>query len=223
MDGIEGIGDGIKKKIAEVLKGESMSKLDELKSDPKMMVLDTLGKVWGVGPVAAQKLYSHGIRSIEDLRKKQDLLTNHQKIGLKYFEDFNLRMPRATATQIESIVKKAVHSIYGTKVQVQACGSYRRGKPTCGDVDILITRTDKEPVSGMLEPILLKLEKDKFLHERLGNTRKSNQGSEMYMGVCKAPTDSHYRRIDIKVYPQDQYAFALLYFTGSDIHNRSIR
>jgi len=53
MDGIEGIGDGIKKKIAEVLKGKSMSKLDELNSDPKMMVLNTLGKVWGVGPVAA--------------------------------------------------------------------------------------------------------------------------------------------------------------------------
>lgn len=53
MNGIEGIGDGIKKKIAEVLKGESMSKLDELKSDPKMMVLETLAKVWGVGPVSA--------------------------------------------------------------------------------------------------------------------------------------------------------------------------
>ena len=25
---------------------------------------------------------------------------------------------------------------------VQACGSYRRGKPTCGDVDILITHPD---------------------------------------------------------------------------------
>jgi DNA polymerase/3'-5' exonuclease PolX len=64
MDGIPGIGDGIKKKIAEVLKGQSMSKLDELKSDPKMMVLDTLAQVWGVGPVAAKTLYASGIRTI---------------------------------------------------------------------------------------------------------------------------------------------------------------
>jgi hypothetical protein len=41
----------------------------------------------------------------------------------------------------------------------------------------------------MLEPIILKLEKQGFLHERLGNTRKGDKGSEMYMGVCKAPSD----------------------------------
>jgi DNA polymerase/3'-5' exonuclease PolX len=35
----------------------------------------------------------------------------------------------------------------------------------------------------------------------------------MYMGVCKSKKA---RRIDIKVYPKDEYPFALLYFTGSD-------
>ncbi len=67
MDQIAGVGDGIKKKVAEFLDKGKMSKLDELKSDKKMMVLETLAKIWGVGPVAAQKLYSAGIRTIEDL------------------------------------------------------------------------------------------------------------------------------------------------------------
>jgi DNA polymerase lambda len=31
------------------------------------------------------------------------------------------------------------------------------------------------------------------------------------------------RRIDIKVYPQEQFGFAILYFTGSDYFNRSMR
>ena len=31
------------------------------------------------------------------------------------------------------------------------------------------------------------------------------------------------RRLDIKVYPKEQYGFALLYFTGSDYFNRSMR
>jgi DNA polymerase lambda len=132
-------------------------------------------------------------------------------------------MPRETATKISDIVRGAVLKIYGKSVKVETCGSYRRGRPTCGDVDILITRTDNKPVAGMLEPILLTLEEDGFLHERLGNTRKSDKGSEMYMGVCKAPKDSCFRRIDIKVYPKGQYGFALLYFTGSDIFNRSMR
>ena len=88
MDEIAGVGDGIKKKVAEFLDKGKMSKLDELKSDKKMVVLETLAKIWGVGPVAAQKLYSARIRTIEDVQKKTDLLTNHQKIGLKYYEDF---------------------------------------------------------------------------------------------------------------------------------------
>lgn len=90
-------------------------------------------------------------------------------------------------------------------------------------MDILITRSDNQNVAGMLEPLLLHLEKEGFLHERLGNTRKSGAGSEMYMGVCKAPKDPHYRRIDIKVYPKGQYGFAVLYFTGSDQFNRQMR
>lgn len=75
----------------------------------------------------------------------------------------------------------------------------------------------------MLEPLLQLLEKQGFLKERLGNTRTSDRGSEMYMGICKSKEDTFFRRIDIKVYPKDQYAFALLYFTGSDYFNRSMR
>jgi DNA polymerase lambda len=45
----------------------------------------------------------------------------------------------------------------------------------------------------------------------------------MYMGVCKVDGDKHFRRIDIKVYPREQYGFALLYFTGSGQFNRELR
>ena len=36
-------------------------------------------------------------------------------------------------------------------------------------------------------------------------------------------TDMVHHRIDIKYYPLDQYAYATLYFTGSDMFNRSMR
>ena len=42
------------------------------------------------------------------------------------------------------------------------------------------------------------------------------------MGICQFEDEVHHR-IDIKYYPQDQYAFAVLYFTGSDMFNRSMR
>jgi DNA polymerase/3'-5' exonuclease PolX len=41
------------------------------------------------------------------------------------------------------------------------------------------------------------------------------------MGVCYFEGEHH--RIDIKHYPVEQYAFALMYFTGSDLFNRQLR
>lgn len=69
-------------------------------------------------------------------------------------------------------------------LKIEACGSYRRGKESCGDVDVLITRTDGGSIAGMMEKIVVKLEKEGFLKERLGSLRYSHMGSEGYMGVC---------------------------------------
>ena len=53
MDEIPGVGDGIKKKIAEFIADGKMTKLEDLKKDSKVMALESLAKIWGVGPVAA--------------------------------------------------------------------------------------------------------------------------------------------------------------------------
>ena len=133
-------------------------------------------------------------------------------------------MSRDEATAISNIVSTAAYDLFGKDtILIETCGSYRRGKQSCGDVDILLTRKDEKPINGMLETLLVKLEKSKFLKERLGSTRVSDKGSEMYMGVCKLDDSKKHRRIDIKVYPKDQYGFAILYFTGSDYFNRSMR
>ena len=56
----------------------------------------------------------------------------------------------------------------------------------CGDVDILITRSDNTPITGTLEKLVVCLEKQKFLQERLSLSAKSaDKAREMYMGVCK--------------------------------------
>ena len=77
----------------------------------------------------------------------------------------------------------------------------------------------------MLEQLVKHLEAEGFLKERLGlSSAAPNKAKEMYMGVCKVPKPGALaRRIDIKVYPKEQYGFALLYFTGSDYFNRSMR
>ena len=47
------------------------------------------------------------------------------------------------------------------------------------------------------------------------------RNNSAYMGVCLFEGQHH--RIDIKHYPVEQYAFALMYFTGSDLFNRQMR
>ena len=77
MDEIPFVGSGIKKKVKEFIEQGKMTKLESLQADPKLMVLEELAKIWGVGPVAAQKLYDKKIRSVADLRKKPELLTTN--------------------------------------------------------------------------------------------------------------------------------------------------
>jgi DNA polymerase lambda len=71
------------------------------------------------------------------------MLSSTQKIGLKYYDDFQVRIPRETVSKIYKTVQVSAKELFGSNlVEVECCGSYRRGKQTCGDVDILITRTD---------------------------------------------------------------------------------
>ena len=154
------------------------------------------------------------------------MLTANQRVGLKYYEDFLEKMPRAEATKIFETVEAAAKKLFGENVIVNICGSYRRGRQTCGDVDILITRSDNRQVRGMLERLVVELEDQGFLKERLSLSATSvDKAKEMYMGVCKVRDQKNAlaRRIDIKVYPKEQYGYAILYFTGSDYFNRSMR
>ena len=89
-------------------------------------------------------------------------------------------MPREEAKKITDQVKEAVRELIGVNVyknfEIQACGSYRRGKTTCGDVDILITRKDTIPDESLLEKIIKKLE-NHLLVAHLGKPKKSIHGS----------------------------------------------
>lgn len=70
MDEIPFVGDGIKRKVAEFLDSGKVNKLQSLKSDPKIVFLEQLGQIWGVGPAAADKIYACGVRSFAGLRKR---------------------------------------------------------------------------------------------------------------------------------------------------------
>ncbi|CAM9118365.1 unnamed protein product [Laminaria digitata] len=133
-------------------------------------------------------------------------------------------MPRSEAAEIEAVVAEAAESLC-PGVQCQACGSYRRGKETCGDVDVLICPPQGQENCSIMLELLEKLRVRGLITDDLATPRPHEPGhSQSYMGVIRLPGEGRlHRRVDIKLYPTSMYGFAVLYFTGSGQFNCSMR
>lgn len=215
------VGKKLAEKIWEIAESGELRKLNEFKSNEEIRVIEMFKDVWGAGATTARTWYQQGLRTLDDLKTKGNP-TSQQKIGLKHYHDFLDRMPREEAGEIERVVKEAAESLVDGVI-AQACGSYRRGKKTCGDVDVLVTHPDGKSHRGLFAKLLAKLKAQGFLTDDLV-TAEENGNQKKYLGVCKLPGENQkYRRIDIIVVPYDEYACAIVYFTGSAHFNRSLR
>ena len=91
VKGKPGIGKTILDKLQEYLDTGEIAVLKKHRNNP----IHTFTKIYGVGPKKAQAFINLGINSLDELREQQDLLTTSQKLGLQYFDDLQLRIPRA--------------------------------------------------------------------------------------------------------------------------------
>ncbi|CAJ1052678.1 DNA polymerase lambda [Xyrichtys novacula] len=216
---IPGIGKKMADKIDEIMESGHLRKIDHI--GESVPVLELFTNIWGAGAKTAQLWYQQGFRTLEDIRTKAHL-TNTQKIGLKHYDDFLDRMPREEAGAIEKVVRDAAHAI-DPHLLAMACGSYRRGKATCGDVDVLITHPDGNSHKGIFSKVLQILHDSGFLTDDLVS-HEENGEQKKYMGVCRLPgPDQRHRRLDVIVVPYNEFACAIMYFTGSAHFNRSMR
>uniref|UniRef100_A0A8C0FBV3 DNA polymerase n=1 Tax=Bubo bubo TaxID=30461 RepID=A0A8C0FBV3_BUBBB len=216
---IPGIGKRMAEKILEILESGHLRKLDHISES--VPVLELFSNIWGAGVKTAQMWYQQGFRTLDDIRTKATL-TSQQAVGLKHYTDFLERMPREEAAEIEQTVRQAALALKPGLVCV-ACGSYRRGKPTCGDVDVLVTHPDGQSHRGVFSKLLDSLHRSGFLTDDLVS-QEDNGDQKKYLGVCRLPGPAQrHRRLDIIVVPYSEFACALLYFTGSAHFNRSMR
>ncbi|KAI5079691.1 hypothetical protein GOP47_0005170 [Adiantum capillus-veneris] len=221
---ISGIGSSVIDKIKEILCTGKLQKLEGLKADPKVCTLQHLASVWGVGPKLAQKLYQAGHRSVDDLVKEPSL-SQMARIGVKYYKDLVQRIPRDEVAAAEKYVQNIGEGLC-PGICINVAGSYRRGNPTCGDIDFLVTHPDGYSHRGFLIKLVEKLRSNGFISEGVHCTDHSSLGTkkvDTFMGVGRVPEFQLFRRLDIKVYPKETIAFALVYFTGNDVLNRKIR
>ncbi|XP_045658886.1 DNA polymerase lambda isoform X2 [Ursus americanus] len=216
---IPGIGKRMAEKIIEILESGHLRKLDHISES--VPVLELFSNIWGAGTKTAQMWYQQGFRTLEDIRG-QASLTTQQAIGLKHYDDFLERIPREEATEIEQTVREAAQA-FNPGLLCMACGSYRRGKATCGDVDVLLTHPDGRSHQGIFSLLLDSLRRQGFLTDDLVSQEENGQ-QQKYLGVCQLPGPGRrHRRLDIIVVPYSEFACALLYFTGSAHFNRSMR
>uniref|UniRef100_A0A453R7S1 DNA polymerase n=1 Tax=Aegilops tauschii subsp. strangulata TaxID=200361 RepID=A0A453R7S1_AEGTS len=112
-------------------------------------------------------------------------------------------------------------------VTIVCGGSYRRGKSSCGDMDIVITHDDGKSHVGFLPKFVQRLKDINFLREDLifsiNSIEGTDSGVDTYFGLCTYPGRELRHRIDLKVYPRNRYASGLLAWTGNDVLNRRLR
>ena len=208
-----GIGDKIYKKIQEILDTGHLAAADRARTTRAPDAMDIFRNIYGVGPKKAADFIAAGYRTLDDLRKAaaedDKILTKNMRVGLRYYDDFMSRIPRAEMENHEEMLfQSKPDTMSGVIV-----GSYRRGKPDSGDIDMLCSC---DPSDSSLTSFVAKIKAGKYITDVLA------QGETKCLAVCRLP-GKPYRRLDLLLTPPEEFPFAVLYFTGSDGFNVKMR
>lgn len=239
---LPGIGKGTIDRITEILE---KGKLDELKNfkdtgSEDKKAIEELESVVGIGRSTALDFIKQGIKTVDELKKKitSNEIEVNEKIllGIKYYGKFQGNIPREEIEKIKIILTKIIDKMNkhyqlddSNKYIFEICGSFRREKPTSGDIDILITklgtRSDSNDDINHLERFIKRLKKPIKSNDNqplLADDITDKNYETKYMGFAKYK-DNPFRRIDIRYVSYDVYPSAMLYFTGSAELNLKMR
>lgn len=211
---IDGVGKSITTKVEQLINDGIITNVEKIKEkdDNTHEIFNELLKIHGIGHQKAKELINtHNIKSIEDLKKNTSLLNDVQKLGLKYYEDFIQKIPRAEFDQHVVVVKNILNEKFN-RTKIDFVGSYRRNNESMSDIDLLVKANKR---FDMIIFVNL-LKENGYIIDTLA------LGSSKFMGVSKI-NDLPARRIDILLMDPVRYNFALLYFTGPQLFNIELR
>jgi DNA polymerase (family 10) len=213
---IQGIGKDLAEKIATFVRTGEIPMLNELRGQVPASVL-VLMKIPGMGPKKAAQLNKElGINTLEELKaaceagKVQSLKGFGKKTeeailhGMSIAQEASARMYWADADQVVQALREHLKSCKSIE-QLEFAGSYRRGRDTVGDLDMLVV--SKKPAEVM---------------DRLA------EYAPLAQVIGRGDTKMSVRlgsglQIDLRVVPAESFGAALQYFTGSKDHNVRLR
>ena len=205
---ISGIGEKIKDKINEIFKSGKLLAAERAQETMNLKIYDKLLEIHGIGIAKAKDLIENKeVTSISKLKKilkkEPKLLNKQQKIGLRYLYDLRKRIPRKEMNEHNKFLSDIFKKV-DPDIKFSIVGSYRRNEKDSGDIDILISGSNK-----MMNDILGYLNKYNYIIETLAT------GKKKFMGVVKLPNEKTNRHLDILITNTNEYPFAQLYFTGN--------
>ena len=213
---VPGIGDTMHAKIVQLATTGHLPAYDELRrSTPPGLV--ALLRIPGLGPKKIKALHETlAIESLADLHKAAEsgqIATlkgfggkTEAKIleGIAFVEKSGGRILQSQALRLVAPILEAVRA-HPKVIRAEYCGSLRRRAETIGDLDILFS--SKEPSAVIDAFVKLPQVATVLAH---GPTKASVRVAD---GV----------QCDLRGVEDDQFAFALHYFTGSKAHNIAMR
>ena len=213
---LEGVGKSVAQKCTELCETGKLQQMEELLEDVPRTVLDLLN-VPKMGPKKAAAVFNElGVETLDQLKaaceagEVQQLSGFGAKTekaildGIAIAADANKRILWAEADRIAAKIRVHMEACKAID-QLEFAGSYRRGKETVGDLDILATSTD----SGAVMEHFAAFEDITSTIVR-GGTKMSVRLDDEF-------------QVDLRVVPKESFGAALQYFTGSKEHNVVVR
>src|ERR1700722_13815148 len=213
---LPGIGHDLALKISTLVETGSLPYYEELKKTVPEGLLELL-KIPGLGSKKIKALYEQlGIKSIEALTKacKKGEVAPLRGFGVKTEENIlqgiyrlkthSKRLLWWEATGIALSILDKLSSLKEVK-KVEIGGSVRRKCETCGDLDFIAATSHPKVVMDWFtsQPWVEKV----ISHGQTKSSIFLKQGIQA----------------DLRIVPEEQFAFALMYFTGSKEHSIHIR
>jgi DNA polymerase (family X) len=224
LSSIQGIGETLQQKIATLVQSGSLPFYEKLRAETPPGLIQML-RLPGVGPKKVKLLFDQlGIDSLDSLRlaclqgrvaglkgfgeKTQQKLLD----GIEFLHRMGQRVRIDEAMQVAQALLDGLQDCPGIQ-RMAICGSLRRRKETIQDIDILISSAQPETVMDRFVklPVVMQV-------VGRGDTKSSVLVDYALGGGGRAVLNA-----DLRVVRDDQYPFALHYFTGSKEHNIAMR
>jgi DNA polymerase IV len=146
--------------------------------DPELKILRLFYNIWGVGPDTARRFYfTNGWKELDDIVEfGWHSITRVQQIGVKYWDEFQIPIPREEVEGIAAMIKTHARLAAGITednwdtdddVVCVVVGGYRRGKKASGDVDVILSHRREEVTKDLVVDVVRSLEEAEFITHTL--------------------------------------------------------